>query len=247
MLGFGLIFEMPLAFFPPLKCWTLIHLCLSVVSNFFCARFDEKQDLRICTVRDPDNLPSRTPVWLIFGLFCAAADPLDVTTLDECERGSGIFLNPAQRTLARLRDANRSWGGCRWRPWLRPSVIQMDQTQLTPVTHQLWNHILGLLRGDTDARVLSWRWCYDSHGCAALRDATLLPAACCHVIGPLAGPAPWIPPCVSTPPLCLSTDGPDWENKSALCFRLRTKLQPNRMPSSRERHSCLASCRKSSN
>lgn len=99
-------------------------------------------------------------------------------------------------------------------------------------------------QGDTDTGFPRWRSCYDSHCCAALRDASWVPAACCRVMGPLAGPAPESPR-VSHPP-CLSTDGPDRENESALCFRLCTKLQPNRMPSSRERHSCLALCRRSS-
>lgn len=95
--------------------------------------------------------------------------------------------------------------------------------------------------GDTDARSLHWRACYDSHCCVGLIDGASVPAARCCVIGPPAGPAPEFPR-VSTPPPCLSTDGLDQENESALCFRLCTKLQPNRMPSSRERHSCLALC-----
>lgn len=33
------------------------------------------------------------------------------------------------------------------------------------------------------------------------------------------------------------------ENQSALCFYLCRKLERSRMPSSRERHSCLAMCR----
>lgn len=98
--------------------------------------------------------------------------------------------------------------------------------------------------GDADACSQGRRSCYDSHCCAALRDAALVPAVCCHVIGPLAGPAPEFPR-VSEPP-CVSTDCPDQENESALCFRLCTTLQPNRMPSSREHHCCLALCRKSS-
>lgn len=57
--------------------------------------------------------------------------------------------------------------------------------------------------GDTETCFLRWRSCYDSHGCVALGDTALVPAARCHVIGPPAGPAPEFPR-VSTPPLFIN-------------------------------------------
>lgn len=157
------------------------------------------------------------------------------------------FPTSSEESYEMLKEfANRSLGGCWWRPWLKPAVLKIHHSANPTATHpQLCNRMLGLLQGGTDTRFLC-RWsCYDSHCCVALRDTAPVPCSslpCCRAS---CEPCAWIPPCVLTP-RCLSTDGPDQENESALCFHLCTKLQPNRMPSSTERHSCLVLCRKSS-
>lgn len=151
---------------------------------------------------------------------------------------------PVHRTLALLRDAetfaNRSLGGCWWWPWLKPAVLKMDHSANPTATHpQLWNRILSLLQ-ETLTHALWF---------------TLLRLPQRRRVGPCSS-LPcyrgllWAlrlnsPVCLNPLP-CLSTDGPDWENESALCFRLCMKLQPDRMPSSREHHSCLGLCRRSS-
>lgn len=88
---------------------------------------------------------------------------------------------------------------------------------------------------------LIYRSCYDAHQYTALRDATTttaVPAA--HHDRP-ASPVLEFPRVPRTP--LFTNRRANQENQSALCFHLCRKLERSRMPSSRERHSCLAMCR----
>lgn len=171
----------------------------------FCGRFDEKQDLRICTVRDPDNLPSSTPVWLIFGTF-AQRQIRWMSQRWMNAREEAASFSTQFRGLALLRDANRSLGGCWWRPWLKPSVIQMDHGA-KPNCHPSSPAVEprprpppgGHWRTRSVPAMVLWFTRLRRPQRRRAAPCSLLPcdrASC--------GPCAWIPPCVSTPPLFIN-------------------------------------------
>lgn len=90
---------------------------------------------------------------------------------------------------------------------------------------------------------LNYRLSYDSHDLeCALRDEKTTTTSSLQLTVTLLW-ALWLNSLVPLHLPCLPTEGPTRKNQSALCFHLCRKPEQSRMPSSSERHSCLAMCK----